>query len=387
MTAEGFLYLIFAAAIGAIVGSFANVCIHRLPRGESVVTPPSRCPGCGERIAPRDNVPLVSYFLLGGRCRSCRARIPARYPFVEGVTALLFVLSAVLCGPTLDALRGAILATACVILVGTDLQERILPDEVTLGAAALGVSLSLVEDLTRGGGFSMAGSRFICSALGAAAGGGLLLAVRAVYLRVRHVEGLGLGDVKMLAMIGAFTGPAGALLAVFAGSMAGSLVGLSAAAVRHAAWWREARRVAREPGLAADVARHRGLLVGPGGAVVAAGRPWSDIPGAAPEGGSLGASSRTARPVVAVARLARRRAVSKGPVRSGRIVVDDGDSFFRVYAVLALPVGTDRLLLLDRADVPFGVFLALGALITLMAGRPLLHLSGLAPLLSKGLLP
>ncbi|MGE5344580.1 MAG: prepilin peptidase [Acidithiobacillales bacterium] len=386
MTADT-LFLVFAAALGAIVGSFANVCIHRLPRGESVVTPPSHCPSCGERIAARDNVPVVSFLLLGGKCRSCRARIPVRYPLVEGATSGWFLLAAILWGPNLDALRGALLGAACIVLVGTDLAERILPDEVTLGGAALGAALSLVQDLTRGGPFSIAQSRTVGSALGAAVGGGLLLAVRALYLRFRHVEGLGLGDVKMLSMIGSFTGPAGALLTVFAGSVAGSLVGLAAAAVRHAAWWREARSVLRDPLLAPAVARQRGLLVGRGGAVLAAGPPWSDIPGAAAEGEPLRASSRAARPLVAVARLARRRALSKGPVRSGRIVLDDGDSFFRVYAVLALPVGEDRLLLMDRADVPFGVFLALGAVVTLVASRALLLLAGIRNLPPTGLLP
>jgi leader peptidase (prepilin peptidase)/N-methyltransferase len=386
VTAEG-LFLFFAAVLGAIVGSFANVCIHRLPKGESVVTPPSRCPRCGERIAARDNIPILSFLLLRGRCRRCRSPIAVRYPLVEGATSLLFLLAAVLWGPSLDALRGGLLGAACVILVGTDLAERILPDEVTLGGTALGASLSLVEDLTRGGPFSLAGSRFVGSLLGAAVGGGLLLAVRAAYLRLRRVEGLGLGDVKMLAMIGAFTGPAGALLSVFAGSISGSVVGLSAAALRRAAWWREAQRAARDPDEAANAARRHGLLVGPRGEVLAAGPPWSDIPGAAADGELLRASSRVARPVVAVARLARRRAGSKGPVRSGRIVVDDGDCFFRVYAVLGLRVGENCLVLLDRADVPFGVFLALGAVVTLLAARPLLLLAGFGVFPPAGLLP
>jgi leader peptidase (prepilin peptidase)/N-methyltransferase len=377
---------LFAAALGAIVGSFANVCIHRLPRGESVVTPPSRCPACGRRIAFYDNVPVVSFLLLRGRCRSCRARIPARYPLVEGVTSLLFLLAAVAWGPSLDAVRGALLGAAGVILVGTDLAERTLPDEVTLGGMVVGLALSLLDDLTRGG-FSFGGSRVVDSVLGAAVGGGLLLVVRAAYLRFRGIEGLGLGDVKMLAMIGAFTGPAGALLTLFAGSVAGSLVGLVAAGFRHAGWWREARRVARDPGLAAEVARRRGILVGSGGEVLAAGPRWSEIPGAAAEGSPLRASSRTARSVVAVVRLARRRSASKRPVRSGRLVVDDGDAFFRVYAARTVPVGGDCLVLLGRADIPFGVFLAVGAVVTFAAARPLLLVAGLPAPSPAGLLP
>lgn len=384
---SGVLFDLFAAALGAIAGSFANVCIHRLPRGESVVTPPSRCPACGTRIAFYDNVPIVSFLLLRGRCRSCRARIPARYPLVEGVTSLLFLFAAVAWGPSLDALRGALLGAAGVILVSTDLAERTLPDEVTLGGMTLGLALSLLDDLTRGGAFSLFRGRFVDSALGAAVGGGLLLAVRAAYLHFRRVEGLGLGDVKMLAMIGAFTGPAGALLTVFVGSIAGSLVGLAAAGFRHAGWWREARRVARDPGRAADVARRRGLLVGSGGEVLAAGPRWSEIPGAAAEGNSFRASSRTARSVVAVVRLARRRAAEKRPVRSGRLIVDDGDAFFRVYAAQTVPVGSDCLVLLGRADIPFGVFLAVGAVVTFAAARPLLLLAGLPAPSPAGLLP
>lgn len=383
----GVLFDLFAAALGAIAGSFANVCIHRLPRGESVVTPPSRCPACGTRIAFYDNVPVVSFLLLRGRCRSCRARIPARYPLVEGVTSLLFLLAAVAWGPSLDALRGALLGVAGVILVSTDLAERTLPDEVTLGGMTLGLALSLLDDLTRGGGISFAGSRVVDSALGAAVGGGLLLAVRAAYLHFRRVEGLGLGDVKMLAMTGAFTGPAGALLTVFVGSIAGSLVGLAAAAFRHAGWWRETRRVARDPARAADVARRRGLLVGSGGEVLAAGPRWSEIPGAAAEGNVLRASSRAVRSVVAVVRLARRRAVSQRSVRAGRLIVDDGDSFFRVYAARTVPVGGDCLVLLGRADIPFGVFLAVGAVVTFAAARPLLLLAGLPAPSPAGLLP
>jgi len=386
VTPQG-LFNVFAAALGAIVGSFANVCIHRLPRGESVVSPPSRCPACGARIAFYDNVPVVSWLLLRGRCRSCSARIPARYPLVEGATALLFLLSAATWGPGLDALRGALLGAAAVVLVVTDLSERILPDEVTLGGLALGLVLALLDDLTGRATFSLGESRLVDALLGAAVGGGLLLAVRAAYRKWRRVEGLGLGDVKMLAMIGAFTGPAGAFLAVFVGSLAGSVLGLAAAALRCAVWRTLSLRVARHPERAAEVARERGLLVGADGRVLGAGPPWSAIPGAAPEGKLLASSSRTARPVVAVARLMRRRGASRGPVRSGRIVVDDGEDFFRVYAAKAVPSGGGCLVLLDRSDIPFGVFLALGAVVSFAAGRSLLFLAGLPVPAPTGLLP
>lgn len=371
------LFLLFSTALGAVVGSFANVCIHRLPRGESVVSPPSHCPSCGGRIAPWDNVPVVSWLLLRGRCRSCRAPISPRYPLVEAATALLFLVSALIWGPSLDALRGALLAAACVLLVGTDLEDRILPDEVTLGGLVLALLLAAGDDLVRGTGGSFVSGRTADALLGAALGAGFLLAVRAAYSRLRGVEGLGLGDVKMIAMVGAFTGVAGVLLTIFAGSLLGSLVGLAAAAIRRLEWRRVAGEVARDPGAAAAAARRQGLLVGSDGRIKAAGPTWVGIPGAATEGEPLGASSVTARPVAAVARLSRRRGPAAVPVEIGRLVVDDGDEYFRVFAARAFPAGDGCLVLLDRADIPFGVFLALGALVTFVAGRTLLHLSGL----------
>jgi len=381
------LLLLFAGALGAIVGSFANVCIHRLPRGESVVTPPSRCPRCGTRIAFFDNVPVISWLLLRGRCRSCAARIPVRYPIVEAVTSLLFIACAAAWGPTLDALSGALLAAACLTLVATDLAHRTLPDEITLGGVAVALLFAAARDAGPGGRFDVAGSRLLESLLGAALGGGFLLAVRAAYLRFRGTEGLGLGDVKMLAMIGAFTGLAGAFLALFFGSLAGSLSGGAAFAVRRAVWWRLERDVGRGTRSAVDVARRRGILVGLDGRVVAAGPGWLDIPGSAPEGGALRASSATARPVVAILRLARRRAAAGRTVSFGRLMVDDGDEFFRVYAVRAVPAEGGILLLLDRADIPFGVFLALGGVLAFALGRDLLRRAGLPIPVPDRLLP
>ena len=135
MSAVDGLFLGFFFATGAIVGSFANVCIHRLPRGASVVQPGSRCPACGAPIAFYDNVPVVSWLVLGGRCRRCRAPISARYPLVETLVALLFLAAGFLYGPTLVAASAALLAGACVILAATDLEARTLPDEVTLESA------------------------------------------------------------------------------------------------------------------------------------------------------------------------------------------------------------------------------------------------------------
>ncbi|MFI5182373.1 MAG: prepilin peptidase [Thermoanaerobaculia bacterium] len=371
------LFRIFAAALGAVVGSFANVCIHRLPRGESVVSPPSHCPSCGGPIAFYDNVPVVSWLLLGGRCRRCRTSISPRYPLVEAAMALLFLGAALIWGPSLDALRGALLATTCVLLVGTDLSERLLPDEVTLGGLALALLLAAGGDLVRGTGGSFASGRTADALLGAALGAGFLLAVRAAYSRLRGVEGLGLGDVKMIAMVGAFTGVAGVLLATLVGSLSGSVVGLAAAALRRLSWLRVARKLARDPGAAAAAAHRQGLLVGADGRIAAAGPDWGGIPGAAREGERLQDSSTTARPVEAVVRLVRRRKGSGAPVDVGRLVLDDGDEYFRVFAARAVPAGDGCLVLLDRADIPFGVFLAVGALVSFAAGRALLLMAGL----------
>ena len=381
------LFLFFSAALGAVVGSFANVCIHRLPRGESVVSPPSHCPTCNGRIAFYDNIPVVSFLLLGGRCRSCLSPISPRYPLVEAATALLFLGAALIWGPGFDALRGALLAAASVLLVGTDLSDRILPDEVTLGGLVVALLLAAGDDLARGTGGSFASGRTADALLGAALGAGLLFAVRAAYERLRGAEGLGLGDVKMIAMVGAFTGVAGVLLAIFVGSLCGSVTGLAAAVVRRLSWRRVAGEVARDPGAAAAAARRQGLLVAADGRIEASGPDWNGIPGAAREGEPLRGSSRAARPVVAVARLARRRAGSPAPLDVGRLVVDDGDAFFRVFSARAIGAGDACLVLLDRADIPFGVFLAVGALVSFAAGRFLLLLSGLPVPSPSRLLP
>ena len=133
--------------LGAVVGSFANVCIHRLPRGESVVTPRSRCPRCGRAVAARDNVPILSWLLLRARCRACGAPISPRYVLVETAVGAIFFAAASLHGLTPLALAGALLATAAVILSATDLEARVLPDEVTLGVLAIGTLLAAARDL------------------------------------------------------------------------------------------------------------------------------------------------------------------------------------------------------------------------------------------------
>lgn len=217
------LFEIGALALGLIVGSFANVCIHRLPRGESVATPPSRCPHCDELIRPYDNVPVLSFFLLGGRCRPCRTLIPLRYPVVEAANGLLWLALALLGGPTLQTLVAMLLASALLVLSLIDLDHHLLPDAITLPGIALGLLASFLP-----------GSRVSPVGAAAAAAGGYLgfLAVAKAYEKARGVEGLGQGDWKMTAMLGAFLGWQKMLLTIFLASLAGTLVGVALIALR-----------------------------------------------------------------------------------------------------------------------------------------------------------
>jgi leader peptidase (prepilin peptidase)/N-methyltransferase len=209
------LFALLAAIVGAMVGSFLNVCIHRLPRGESIVHPRSRCPHCGHQIAWFENVPVVSWVVLGARCRKCRARISPMYPIVELTTALLFAACAVAFGPTLLFLSRAIFVAAMLTLAITDLRERILPNAITYPGVIVGLLFSLV--LPPG---------IVSALVGAVAGAAVPWLIGELYYRVRRIEGLGMGDVKMLAMIGAFLGWQMALVTLFAGSLLGVLVGV-----------------------------------------------------------------------------------------------------------------------------------------------------------------
>ena len=203
-------------ALGLAVGSFLAVCIHRLPRGESVVTPGSRCPACAQPLRPLDNVPVFGYLRLRGRCRTCGTAISPLYPAVELVTPALFLLLYRELG--WQALLPAHMAFASALLVlgAIDLRHRILPDAITLPGAALGLVLSL--RLAPG---------FLDALAGAAVGAAVPLAIARTYRRVRGVEGLGMGDVKMLAMIGAWLGWQAALLTLLIASLLGSLAGFA----------------------------------------------------------------------------------------------------------------------------------------------------------------
>ena len=208
---------LYAAALGLVIGSYLNVVIHRLPREESTVLPRSRCPRCGARLRARDNVPLLSFLLLRGRCRQCKERISWRYPLVEAATGALFVGSVEAFGVSWRAAAAAAFGAAMIALAGIDLEHYLLPDAITLPGIGAGLLVSL-------------GAPWIDwrdSLLGILFGGGGLWLMRQAWLLLRKEEGMGLGDVKMLAMVGAFLGWQGVLVTVFLGSLAGALFGLT----------------------------------------------------------------------------------------------------------------------------------------------------------------
>jgi leader peptidase (prepilin peptidase) / N-methyltransferase len=224
-----------AALFGLLIGSFLNVCIYRMPQDLSVVRPRSFCPACKHPIAWYDNVPLLSYVLLHGRCRYCQARISPRYPVVELLTGALFFAYVWRWGPTLEGVKFCLYGALLVGLTFADLEARILPDEFTLGGLAAGFVLAWfvpVMDGTGQGLLFLAGvqtgqpwNSLAEAALAAAAPTLFLWLGGWLYLKLRHREGLGFGDVKLIAMVGAFVGLRATLLTLIAGSLAGSILG------------------------------------------------------------------------------------------------------------------------------------------------------------------
>ena len=210
--------VIFVAVAGLVLGSFFNVVIYRLPRGLSLLRPPSSCPGCGARIKPYDNVPVLSYLVLGGKCRKCGRKISAVYPAVEGLTALGFVLVFFNSGRALglEFFAGCVFTSALIVLGFIDYYHQILPDAITLPGLVLALAYSFFRnDLS-----------FRGALVGALVGAGFLLLVYGAYYLIRKKEGLGMGDVTMLLMIGATLGLMKTLLTLILGSFAGALVGV-----------------------------------------------------------------------------------------------------------------------------------------------------------------
>lgn len=208
-------WLVFAALIGACIGSFLNVVIHRLPLGQSLVKPPSRCPKCGYRLKWYDNVPVFGWLLLGGRCRECKNRISIQYPIVELITAVLFVVVVWVTPPGPLLATRLLLVCILIALFGIDLEHQILPNSITLPGIAAGVLLSTIAP---------PGVRD--ALIGIVLGGGALYAIAWAYYLWRREEGLGMGDVKMLAMIGAFLGWKMVLVTLVLSSFSGALIGV-----------------------------------------------------------------------------------------------------------------------------------------------------------------
>ncbi len=214
---------ILVLAVGLVLGSFLNVCIYRLPLGLSVVRPGSRCPACGTPIRWYHNVPVLSWLALRARCASCGARISWRYPLVEALTAATLVALHAAYGPSLSFAVASAFSLALLVLFFTDLDHQVLPDAVTLPGLAVGLAIAWLNPFLEGSG----GRRTALAVAGAALGAGFLWCLGALWERLRGVEAMGLGDVKMMAMVGAFTGPWGVLFTLLAGSVAGAAVGLA----------------------------------------------------------------------------------------------------------------------------------------------------------------
>lgn len=214
-----------AALFGLVIGSFLNVCIYRLPRDLSVVWPASRCTTCGRELRWFENIPVFSYAALRGRCRTCGQGISIMYPLIELLTAAVFVATYAAFGASLLLPIRLLFGCAMIVLLVIDLQHQILPNEITVPGIALGIAFSLA-----------APPGWRDSLIGAVAGGGVLWAVAWGYERLRGHEGLGFGDVKMLAMIGAFLGWRLMLLTLVSASVLGSLTAAALLLARRADW-------------------------------------------------------------------------------------------------------------------------------------------------------
>jgi leader peptidase (prepilin peptidase)/N-methyltransferase len=217
------LYL-FAFVLGAAIGSFLNVCIWRLPLGESIAYPPSHCPACGTSIRVRDNIPVLSYLLLRGRCHSCGAGISLRYPAVELLTGVASIALFHHCGLSPTLATYGLFVAALIVITFIDIDHQIIPDVISLPGVVLGLAFS-----TLGYGVPVWDS-----VIGALLGGGILYLVAVGYHAWTGREGMGGGDIKLLAMVGAFLGWRGVLVTLILGSFSGALIGIALIAARGA---------------------------------------------------------------------------------------------------------------------------------------------------------
>src|SRR5205809_544605 len=367
----GWLVLSIAFALGACVGSCLNVCIHRLPQDESVLRPASRCPRCATPIAWRDNIPLLSWLLLGARCRACRTPIPARYPLVEAATGALAVLALVGFGPSAAAAVAFLFTAALLLVTFVDFDHRFIPDEVSLPGIAVGV----------GAAFLPRGVGPLDALAGAVLGGGVLWAVAWSYEHLTGVEGMGFGDVKLLAMIGAFLGWQAIPAVLVVASLTGSLAGLALIFTRRGRWRPVAgecrtrrparRRAVEEAGYAAHTRVHaaRGRRrPRPGHGPCGGGRRAARRP--RPDGAARGRGARGGNRAQAGARhCALGRRVHRGPLRSGACPLRDARTGGTLLSTRWLPPGVGFAALPARSRVLFGgLGSAENATITLAAG-------------------
>lgn len=216
MQAQSYFLFAFSFVLGSIVGSFLNVCIYRIPAGQSVVFPPSSCPKCGHRICWYQNIPVLSYLLLGGCCSSCNSRISLRYPSIEMLTGTLFVLVFSLFGFSFATVVYCFFVSALVIITFIDLDHQIIPDVISLPGIVIGFACS----------FMVPWISWVDSLLGVLVGGGILLAIAWIYEKLAKREGMGGGDIKLLAMLGAFMGWKAVLPIIFLASLVGTLIGV-----------------------------------------------------------------------------------------------------------------------------------------------------------------
>ena len=218
-------FLILITIFGACVGSFLNVCIYRIPEEKSVVFPRSHCPQCGQTIAWYDNIPILSYFLLRGRCRNCRQSFSPRYAVVEALTALLFALTWITHGPTPVMLIHLLVISGLILATFVDLDHMIIPDRVSIGGMVLGILFSVAVPALHGEADSLMALRH--SLIGLVAGAGSLWLVAELGKMAFKKDAMGFGDVKLLGAIGAFMGWEGVLFTIMLSSLAGSVIGLS----------------------------------------------------------------------------------------------------------------------------------------------------------------
>ncbi|HOP85089.1 MAG TPA: prepilin peptidase [Syntrophorhabdaceae bacterium] len=214
----GIIILIF----GAIVGSFLNVCIYRLPRDKSIIVPNSYCPDCKKPIKFYDNIPILSYIILRGRCRHCNAKISIRYPIVEFITALLFLFLFKTNGLSIEFFVMIFFVSLLVVISFIDLEFQIIPDVLSIGGLIIGLILS----------FFRQNFGFFDALFGVVLGGGVLFAIAFGYQLIRKIEGMGGGDIKLIGMIGAYCGIKGVIFTIITGSLFGTIVGIPAMLIK-----------------------------------------------------------------------------------------------------------------------------------------------------------